>query len=329
MSVTIQQLAESLGVSSCTVSRILNGRSDDYRPETCRKVVEGARRLGYRANQSARAMRRGKFGCITLLSSDVVLRSVIGGRLLESICRALDAVDNHLALARLPDDKLLNDKFIYSFLQRWYSDGLLVNYNVQVLPALETALTENQIPHVWINRKLDADAVHPDDLAIGRQAAAHLLARGYRNLAVFNTSGDLHYSAADRLTGARDRAAADGVTVRNHTVPGGPDSRLEIAEAFLAEVDPPAGVLAYTPSCAWGLYRAATRRQLRVPEDVAIITVAETAPQREDILLSYIELPSDQIGAAAVDLLLRKIKMPQAPQSAISFAGELKQGMST
>src|SRR5664279_4395426 len=54
----IAQLASELGVSTATVSRALNGKSD-VNETTRNRVLEAAARLGYAANASARSLARG------------------------------------------------------------------------------------------------------------------------------------------------------------------------------------------------------------------------------------------------------------------------------
>lgn len=59
----IRQLAEHLDISIGTVSRALNGKPD-VNEETRKRVLEAARSLGYVANQSGRALRKGSTGVI-------------------------------------------------------------------------------------------------------------------------------------------------------------------------------------------------------------------------------------------------------------------------
>ena len=54
----IRELAEHLDISIGTVSRALNGKPD-VNEETRKRVLEAAESLGYVANQSGRALRKG------------------------------------------------------------------------------------------------------------------------------------------------------------------------------------------------------------------------------------------------------------------------------
>ena len=63
---TMRDVARAAGVSSATVSYVLNGH-DKVRPEVAQAVREAARRLGYRPNRAARTLRTGRaqvIGCV-------------------------------------------------------------------------------------------------------------------------------------------------------------------------------------------------------------------------------------------------------------------------
>ena len=51
--VTIKDIAAELGISKSTVSRALNGDTNNVSRETLKKIVDVADRLGYRRNEMA------------------------------------------------------------------------------------------------------------------------------------------------------------------------------------------------------------------------------------------------------------------------------------
>ena len=60
--VSLQMIADSLGVSKCTVSLVLSGKSRDKRvsEELSRKIIAKAKELNYRPNELARGLRTGR-----------------------------------------------------------------------------------------------------------------------------------------------------------------------------------------------------------------------------------------------------------------------------
>src|SRR3954454_24735831 len=60
---TIREIADLVGVSVATVSRVMNGR-DDVAPETRELVQRVVREHGYTTNRSARALSAGRTGLV-------------------------------------------------------------------------------------------------------------------------------------------------------------------------------------------------------------------------------------------------------------------------
>ena len=69
--VTIQQVAEAAGVSTSTVSNVLNGRSDRMVPATRDRITQVIAELGYRPNRAARQLRNGRTQTIGLVVPSV------------------------------------------------------------------------------------------------------------------------------------------------------------------------------------------------------------------------------------------------------------------
>jgi DNA-binding LacI/PurR family transcriptional regulator len=227
MAVTIYQIAERVGLSPKTVSRILSGKAALHKPETRERVLQVATELGYRANSSARAMRRQRFGCVTLLLSNVRQRSVLPSAREDGIQAALGEHDLHLMVAPLPDAKLTDQGFVPRILREYGSDGLLVNYNTRIPPRMETLLDAHNLPSVWINVRRDSDCVYPDDLQAGRQAAERLLALGHRRIAFVDYTEQNHYSngTARRAAGRRWRRSSRNSRCCARRRAGTPSSR--------------------------------------------------------------------------------------------------------
>jgi len=82
MAVTLRTIADEVGMTTMTVSYALRG-SPQVSKETRAKVLAVAKRLGYRPNASARAIRSGRFDCIAVLvDSDLRGGSLSTGMLL-------------------------------------------------------------------------------------------------------------------------------------------------------------------------------------------------------------------------------------------------------
>ncbi len=67
---TIKDVAKALGVSTSTVSRILNGKNQSNK-ELVEKVQEVARKLNYQVNTTARGLRTNKSGLLGIIVPDI------------------------------------------------------------------------------------------------------------------------------------------------------------------------------------------------------------------------------------------------------------------
>lgn len=325
MAVTIQEIARLSGLSHPTVSQILNNKGQLYRPETCRQVLDAARKLGYRPNSAARSLVRGRFACAALLMGSDSSRSMLPQRLLEGIHDGLAEHAMHLTVAKLPDEKLTSPDFVPKLLREWTADGLLINYNAMVPQRLIDLVQQYRLPSVWINSKHPADCVHPDDLGGGRQAVEHLLALGHKRIAYvsytygFNEqSPPHHYSAIDRYEGYAQAMRDAGLAPRfiHGTRFVDLHERIEFSRQWLAGDDRPTAVVINGTSIALPTFAAALSLGLRIPDDMSILTFAAELPPGQkgyDFGLETCVVPEYDEGKAAVKMLEEKIRQPSVP----------------
>jgi DNA-binding LacI/PurR family transcriptional regulator len=87
--VTMQDVAEKAGVSAQTVSNVVNGRTERVSAETIDRVARVIDDLGYRLNQSARSLRKGRTGIVGL--GVPILASEYYGELAERLSQRFSA----------------------------------------------------------------------------------------------------------------------------------------------------------------------------------------------------------------------------------------------
>ncbi len=194
---------------------------------------------------------------------------------------------------------------------RWSGDGIIA---VVDDPGHVEALARLGIPLVSVGVATGDPAVLPrvgvDAEVGGRLAAEHLLDAGLRRFAFIGV--DCGFGAVDvRLEPAFiARIAAAGGLVRSYVPPADPDlshrGALEHLAAWLAECEPPVGLLAAADADVLAVIEAGRIAGLRVPEDVAIVA-AEHDPltaRLAGIGISAIDAPRQAVGHAAAAMLL-------------------------
>ncbi|MFF7359252.1 substrate-binding domain-containing protein [Streptomyces sp. NPDC008125] len=261
-------VARVAGVSSQTVSRVSNG-FPGVNEETRRQVLAAMKDLGYRPNSAARALKRGEFRTIGVIT--FTLSTTGNVRTLEAI--ATSAAQEGYAVTLLPVAVPTQDEVrgAFSRLGELAIDAAIVIMEVHLLDEARLSLP----PHVKVV-VADSDAgdrysvVDTDQAGGTRDAVHHLLGLGHRT--VWHLAGPEGSYAAQRRADAWRSALEDGGRVPPPLVRGdwsaesGYRAGLRIAEQ--AECT---AVFAANDQMALGLLRALHERGRRVPEDVSVV----------------------------------------------------------
>ncbi|MBS3735325.1 MAG: LacI family DNA-binding transcriptional regulator [Phycisphaerae bacterium] len=322
-------------MSPSTVSRVLNTDQPYTRPTFARRAArirQAAKKLGYRPNASARAMRAGEFGTIALVLSAHSGRSYLPQQTLEGICDTLGEQELHLTIARLPDEKLTDAGFVPRIVREYCCDGMLIDYTDDIPAAMIELIESLEQPLIWLNRKHDRDCVYPDDVAIGRRATQRLLSAGHRRIAYVDRGAgwkqldQAHYSQRDRQTGYVEAMSQAGLRPRilrrdDSDVAESPQDFHRAMVDVLGEDDRPTAFVTYSRVFAQNIAGAAMRRGLSVPADVSLVTVSYQAEATaEGLGIDCVLTPTRAYGIAGVQAVLARRDEPGAhlPPKAIA-----------
>lgn len=195
---TIMDVARTAGVSSATVSRVINGASTVDK-ELSRRVRTAVRDTGYVPNAMGRSLRRGGSSQIAVVAPDAenpyftqITTEV------ERIARG----ENHSVLIAHTEEDLEIERTCFSQLVGRQVAGVVLIPVDRTRTDL-TPLIEAGIPLVLVDRWVEGastDLVATDNVDAGRQAASHLIERGFRSPVVIAGPAELR-STEDRATG--------------------------------------------------------------------------------------------------------------------------------
>jgi len=315
----LSDIAAEAGVSAAAVSYVLTGRGNKVAPATREKVVRCAERLGYTPNSSARAMRSGRHGAATLVMSAEASRSLVTPELLCGIVSTLTREGMRMLVDYIPDATLTSEEAFPRILRERACDGMLLNYQTQIPPMLETLAERFKIPAVWINSKRKFHSVYPDDYGAGRDAARALLKAGHTRIAyadsAFNFSeraGITHFSKTERRAGCADAVAAAGLKCEmlldDPDAPG-PDAYMAMLRRVFARrrPAPPSAVVSYGGwSLDWlTLVRAETGAALE------ILAFGINAGALANRNVRGLVVPFAQVGERAAAMLASRIRDPE------------------
>ncbi len=267
-SVSMADVAARAGVSSQTVSRVANGFEGVLEP-TRVTVLAAMEELGYRPNSAARALKRGSFRAIGVIS--FTLSTVGNVRTVEAIAQS--AAESGYAVTlipvALPTESDVRQAF--SRLEELAVDAIIAIMEVHLLDSARMTLPPG-VPLVVVDSDADgAHAVVDTDQADGaRQAVEHLLGLGHRT--VHHLSGPAGSFAAERraLSWQHTLAAAGRSVPPAVHGDWSAESGYRIGRELAADADCTA-VFCANDQMALGLYRALGEAGRRVPEDVSVV----------------------------------------------------------
>lgn len=180
------------------------------------------------------------------------------------------------------------------------------------------------------DRKMRLPVIAPDHRAIGELAADYLFEMGHRE--VMNVLCLRRYTMELRLAGIRD-------AWRTHNLKFNDNHDLLVATSFSAREteqrvsewlaqtpasDLPTAFLVGGDFMAAGVISALQKQGLRVPQDVSVMSIdGFNLAAIQDVPLTAVHVPRDELGTEAVHLLQQRLIRPDAPVGTLLLNGSL------
>lgn len=311
--VTSSDVAKLARVSQSTVSRVFSG-SVRLAPETRARVLEAARRLGYRPNAIARSLVSSKTNIIGL----IVMRndSPFYNEMVNRMALALRGYGFCTMLIRQLEGEGGNETVTRALEYR--VDGVVVTAIEDTRSACEIC-QQASVPVVLLNRYIagaEVDSVCCNNALAGEDVIAYLAARGHRSVACLMGEGSAS-TTRDRLQGMLRKARELNVNISSvtygfHTYERGREMCLELMRSNQPRPD---AIFCSGDIIAFGALDALRYELgLRVPEDISVIgfdDTSEAAWKAYD--LTTVRQPYEQLVESTCQLLIRRIEQSDEP----------------
>ncbi len=274
MATRLKDIAEDLGISQMTVSKVLRGKPD-ISEATRQRVQRRVKELNYSPNMLARGLASGKTFTVGLVVPD--LTHPFFAEFARALAATLRGGEYALLMASSEEDPAIEEAEIRALSQRGVDVLLLASCRSEPLPS--PALRELSAPLLLIDRLLKrvrAPLIGTDDLRTGEIAGQHLLGHGRKRVAHI---GARHLSTSrDREAGLRMALQQAGrLLTRNLVIhsdrveESGEAVGFDAMRKLLALRNFPDAVFCYNDATAIGAIEAVLGAGLRVPHDVAIL----------------------------------------------------------
>ncbi len=299
--VSIRDVAARAGVSTATVSHVLNGTRGS-RPETRQRVLDAIQALGYSQNQAGRDLARGRSSLLGLIISDIrnpFFPEVTAAFQEQALLNNMDALvlnTNYDAQRTLNSVKRLMGLQV---------PGVAV-LTSQIDPAVVNMLAEHRVAAVYLDLgRVDSsisNIVLDYEHGIG-EALEHLTKLGHRRIAYIG--GPLHLHSAQRRKNAfLEQAGQMGLEApatidADFTVKGG-----YYACAKLLGRSKATAIVAGNDLTAIGVLHRAYDGGLRVPEDLSVVGFDDILfAEYTQPALTTVSVPRVEIGRVAFQAL--------------------------
>lgn len=313
--VTMLDVAQRAGVSKASVSRFIGEDRALLSDATALRIEKAIDELGYRPNQMARGLKRGRTRLIGMLMADI--RNPYSVAVMHGVETACRKHGYSLVVCNTDRDPEQERKQLQA-LRAYNIEGLIVNTLGHHLEELREL--QQELPMVLVDRKvqhLPSDLVGLNNPKAVSMAIDHLRERGYTDLAMVSEPVDGTSSRQERITAFEQ--LAQGLVLST-----GPDLHQRL-HAFLQA--PGSGPKALF--CANGIATLACTLALRELADPAFDEVGLIALDDLEWYplvgsgITALAQPTLEIGVQALECLLDRLNGSRAEPQAYDFTPQL------
>lgn len=334
--ITIRDVAREAGVSVTLVSFVMNAKRDKdgrldcpVNPDTAKRVLQVAQKLGYRRNFAAASLRSGKSNTIAVIPSD------ISNKFFAGISRCIeDKAHQHgyTVFFASSDESAQKLGEVMDAVLAHNIDGVIVAPCTGGEAAIQKAI-DAKVPVVLLDRDIEGiggvGKVLLNDVEAGRMGTGLLIEKGFKNIEMISYTLGIS-SLSEREAGYRkammDNDLYDNARV-HYTTYG--DASSDVERFIKNAVE--RGVEAFflpTYSLSAMALSAMKKLGLKTPDNLAIVGFDESDIYHlYETTVTHIVQPLQALGEKSVEVLISMIQGKEA--ESIILRPELITGGST
>ena len=324
--VRLKDIAEACGVSVATVSRALNGLTNENKERTA-FICQTAREMGYYPNAAARTLKTSRSNNIGILYENQMNHEYFSS-LLDALRTVADERGYDLTIiGRNGSD---SNETYYDHARRRNLDGVIM-IQADFESTEVVRLANSDMPTVVIDHAYEGcDSVSSDNRASLERIVCHVYNHGHRKIAF--VTGQDSAVMRERLAGFYKICAELGIRVPEGFVREGrfhdPERCTAIVRELLSGEEKPTCILCPDDYSCLGALWDLKAKGVRVPEEVSLIGYDGVRMSRmiRPMLTTYRQ-DTEVIAREAVALLIEAIEMPETHKPRqITVEGMLTEG---
>jgi LacI family gluconate utilization system Gnt-I transcriptional repressor len=327
----MRDVAERAGVSTMTVSRVLND-PDRVSPEVRRRVEDAVRDIGYVPNRLAGSLSSNRSNVAGLIVPSI--RNTLFSDTIQGISDVLRRNGHHLMVADSGYSPAEEEALVTAFIAQRVA-GLML-HNTTHTPALRTLIRRSGVPVVE-NGMLTDDpldmVVSYSNAGAARAMTLHLLRLGYRRIGLVTLPLLHNERSRERREGYAAALAESGLAVDPRIMLEMPPGLPSGCEAIirLVEMSPSVDAVFFAGDVlAIGALLECQRRGWAVPGRVAIASFDDVDLLRQlNPAITTVRLPRLEIGRRSAEILLDRIRGRSAERIRVDLGFEIIQRGST
>ncbi|MEK4509391.1 LacI family transcriptional regulator [Paenibacillus anaericanus] len=285
MAATIKDIGRVAGVSTATVSRVINNLGG-YNEETEKKVMAVAKALGYRKNESARSLVQKSTNIIGVIMPDVATNfygDIVNGIEDASYEYGYSVILTHAGINGCRINESLN------LMGERRVDGIII-VSVELHEAEIESLTSLDIPFILLSTKTnreDTPYIKVDDFSAAYTAVNYLIENNHRVIGMAGANPVDPIAGTPRINGYIQALTDHGIKVDLNLIKAGDfsfESGKSAMQQFIEDKAPITAVFCASDEAALGIISICFENGISVPNDISLVGY-------DNSTVSYMSIP--------------------------------------
>ena len=329
--ITIKEIARLTGVSTATVSNVLNGKSGAAGEAKAQEIITVANSLQYMPNILARNLQQQKTNTIGIITEDLTVFNtpeIVDG--IDAYCEknSYEIILGNMRLFKrysndftdTPKHHELLDSMVRNMLAKQVEGIIYIGYHCRKISYLPSRM---QIPFAYAYCYSDKN-IYPsvifDDENAAKDVTKLLISKGHRRIGIISGPASSYHTKA-RLKGYKTALEEFGIKVESDIIVYGDWGRFSgynLASILLDKKV--SAIFSFNDMMACGVYEQAAERGLKIGNDISLFGFDNRSISQGYIpALSTVQIPLNEIGHQCAELIFDQIKHQKKRTKRISI----------